>query len=52
MKLRDFYFNNEYIQGKANIAADALSRIVTSFEELKSKSVFVVNTRAMTKKKI
>lgn len=52
LDLEDFDFTIEYIQGKTNVTADALSRIVTTSDELKSKSIFTVNTRAMTKRKL
>lgn len=51
LDLEDFDFSIEYIHGKANVTADALSRIVTTSDELKSKGLFIVNTRSMTRKK-
>ena len=49
LELSEYNFTIEYIRGKNNVAADALSRI--SFDELKNanKDVFVITTRAMTR---
>lgn len=51
--LEEFDFDIEFVAGKANVCADALSRIVipTTSEQLKALSVLMVNTRAMTNKK-
>lgn len=50
LDLEEFDFVVEYIQGKANVIADALSRIVTTSDELKNMNILKVNTRAMTRK--
>lgn len=50
LDLEEFDFVVEYIQGKTNVIADALSRIVTTSEELKNINILKVNTRAMTRK--
>lgn len=48
LDLSEYYFTIEYIKGKSNIAADALSRITRN--ELKNTNqVFAVTTRAMSK---
>ena len=52
LNLEEFDFNIEYIQGKSNATADALSRIITTSDELKSMNLLVVNTRSMTRKTI
>lgn len=51
--LEEFNFDIEFVAGKANVCADALSRIAipTTSEQLKTLSVLMVNTRAMARKK-
>lgn len=52
--LEEFDFDIEFVAGKSNVCADALSRIVipTTSEQLKTSSILImVNTRAMVKKK-
>lgn len=44
LDLEEFDFTIEYISGKANVTADALSRVHISSDELKSMNTFVVNT--------
>ena len=51
LDLEEFDFTIEYINGKSNVTADALSRIQMSSDELKSLNTFVVNTRSMTRSK-
>ena len=46
----EYDFSIEYVEGRANVGADALSRIVTTSDELKQLSVLMVNTRSMTHK--
>lgn len=50
LDLEEFDFDVEFISGKNNVGADALSRIAISSEELKNFSILTVNTRAMTRK--
>lgn len=52
LDLEEFDFDIEFVPGKANVGADALSRIITKSEELKTMCILTVNTRAMTRKKI
>lgn len=49
--LEEFDFTIEYIKGKNNTGADALSRIVMTSDDLKRGNVLVVNTRSMTRNK-
>lgn len=49
--LEGFDYDVVYIKGKVNVAADALSRIVTTSEKVKQVNISFVNTRAMTRKK-
>lgn len=49
--LEGFDYDVVYIKGKVNVAADALSRIVTTSEKLKQVNILFANTRAMTRKK-
>ena len=48
LDLAEYDFDIEYLPGKTNVGADALSRIPTTSEELKSL-LLVVNTRSMMK---
>lgn len=50
MDLEEFNYDVVYIKGKDNVAADALSRIAITSDELKNKNIFLVNTRSMTRK--
>lgn len=52
LDLEDYNFEIEYIQGKNNVGADALSRIAITSEEFKQMSILKVNTRSMTKNQI
>lgn len=52
LDLEEFDFDIEFVPGKANVGDDALSRIVTKSEELKTMCILTVNTRAMTRKKL
>lgn len=47
--LEGYDYDIEYIVGKDNVVADALSRIVITSEQLKA-NILLVNTRSMTKK--
>lgn len=49
LDLEEFDFDIEFLAGKANVCADALSRIPTKSEDLKSLTVLMVNTRSMTR---
>lgn len=51
IELEEFDFDVVHIKGKKNVAADALSRIVTTSEELRQSNILLVNTRSMTRKK-
>lgn len=48
LDLEEYDFTIEYIPGKGNVGPDALSRIVTTSDELKQISILRVNTRSMT----
>lgn len=50
LDLAEFDFEIEYVSGKSNVGADALSRIPSNSDELKKLSVLTVNTRAMARK--
>lgn len=50
LDLEEYDFVVEYIKGKNNTGADALSRIVITSDELKSDNILVVNTRSITQK--
>lgn len=52
LDLEEYNFNIEFLAGKSNVCADALSRIPLNSDDLKSLSVLVVNTRAMNRKKL
>lgn len=52
LDLEEFDFDIEFVPGKTNVGADALSRIVTKSGELKTMCILTVNTKAMTRKKI
>lgn len=49
--LEEFDFNIEHVEGKLNIGADALSRVIVDSDELKTISVLPIQTRSMTKSK-
>lgn len=49
LDLEDYNFEIEYIKGKNNVGADALSRIALTSDELKNMSILRINTRSMTK---
>lgn len=48
LDLDEFDFDIEYIQGKSNVCADALSRICLRSEKLQQLPVLAVKTRSMT----
>lgn len=48
--LEEFVFDVEYVQGKLNVGADALSRISIDSETLKNIQTLIVQTRASSKK--
>lgn len=48
--LEEFIFDVEYVQGKLNVGADALSRISMDSDILKNIQVLLVQTRASKKK--
>lgn len=48
LDLEDYNFEIEYIKGRNNVGADALSRIAITSDELKQMSILKVNTRSMT----
>lgn len=50
MDLEEFQFNIEYIPGKSNVTADALSRIQISSDELKDINILQMQTRSMQRK--
>ena len=52
LSLEEYDFNIEYVKGANNVAADALSRVVLSSEDLKEMNERIVNvmTRSMQKK--
>lgn len=50
LDLEEFDFDIEFVAGKSNVCADALSRIPVKSEDLKSLSILMVNTRSMTRK--
>ena len=50
LDLGEFDFDVVYIAGKANVGADALSRIVLTSDQLKNMNILAINTRSMTKK--
>ena len=49
--LEEFGYDVVYIKGKENVVADALSRIITTSEELKHISMLVVHTKSRTRNK-
>lgn len=49
--LEEFDFSIEHVEGKLNIGADALSRVIVDSDELKSISVLPIQTRSMTRSK-
>lgn len=51
LMLEDYDYNIEYVKGSENIAADALSRIVISSNELKEMSEMVINVMTRRQKK-
>lgn len=50
LDLEDYDFEIEHIKGTNNVGADALSRLMSS-DDLKNRTILMVNTRSMTKKK-
>lgn len=67
LDLEEFNFEIQYVAGKSNVVADALSRIITNsddlktliptvkdsdFKEYKDNAILKVNTRAMTQAKV
>lgn len=52
LTMEEYNYKIEYVRGTSNVAADALSRIVISSDELKELSIQAVNvmTRSMTRK--
>lgn len=50
LDLEEYNFDVEYVQGKLNVSADALSRIAINSETLKSINVLAVQTRSMLRK--
>lgn len=48
--LEDFDFEIEFVPGKSNVVADALSRIKVTSNELKSLNILQVQTRSMLSK--
>ena len=50
LDLEEFDFDVQYVPGKTNFGADALSRIKIDTETLKEMSVLMVQTRAATRK--
>lgn len=49
LELEEYTFDIEYVKGKENVSADALSRICIDSDELKDLSCLPVQTRNMTK---
>lgn len=52
LELEEFDFNVQYVQGKTNVGADALSRVQIDSDILKNMTILHVTTRAMANKKI
>lgn len=50
LELEEFNFDVQYVQGKTNVGADALSRVQIDSETLKNLTILKVQTRAMVKK--
>lgn len=50
LDLEEFNFEVQYVQGKTNVGADALSRIQIDSEMLKNITMLKVTTRAMSKR--
>lgn len=50
LELEEFDYDIQYVQGKTNVGADALSRIQLDSDILKNMTVLKVTTRAMSKK--
>lgn len=49
LELEEYTFDIEYVKGKENVSADALSRICIDSDELKNISCLPIQTRSMTK---
>ena len=47
--LEEFDFNIEHVEGKLNVGADALSRVIVDSDELKTISVLPIQTRSRTR---
>lgn len=50
LELEEFDFQVEFVPGKSNVVADALSRININSEELKNMNILQVRTRSMASK--
>lgn len=49
LDLEEYTFNIEYVKGKENVSADAVSRITIDSDELKTIPCLPIQTRSMTK---
>ena len=52
LELSEYNFNVEYIRGRDNVGADALSRISISYLKIKENQVLAVTTRSKSKNKL